>query len=48
MATKTVKASSLKTRKQYEEAVRKGWNIQYNDPYPAPPKKGTRKKSAKK
>jgi hypothetical protein len=48
MATKpkkTVKASTLKTKKQYDEAVKKGWNIVYTDGYPpARSGKGTKRK----
>lgn len=46
MATKrkVVKASDIKTKKQYDEAIRKGWEIQYTEGNPAPRKKSTRRK----
>ena len=48
MPAKTVKASSLKTKKQFDEAVRKGYNIQYTDPYPPARKTAQRKTTARK
>ena len=47
--TKTVKASSIKTRAQFEKAMRDGVLIQYDEGYPQAPgnrpkKSATRKK----
>ena len=45
MAEKVVNVRDIKSREQFEDYVRKGYRIQFNEPYPvAPQKKSSRKK----